>query len=96
MLKTTKEFINFSNNKLVLLRVLNSDDNAYYIHHNVLINQFTTFKDYWNEIKDKVESHTSGNYLPVTELFYFEFIVLDIDDELKVNPILKLISNLTN
>jgi len=89
-LTTNDTFINFSNNKIVFLRILTSDNNVYSIHHNVLINKYTTFEDYWNEIKDKIEIHTNS-YLPIESFIFLEYICVDIDKEIPNNPYLKLI-----
>ncbi len=90
-LVTNDDFTNFSKNKLVLLRVLTSDAKVYSIHHNILINEFTTFEDYWHECKDKIH-HFLEMYIPLEELIYFDYLVLDIDKEMNNNPLLKLIS----
>ena len=57
-LKTKK----FGNNKVVILQTI-INDKVYSLHHNVKINNKTTFKEYWNIIKDQIQVNYDKDYL---------------------------------
>lgn len=93
MLTMQEEFDNFSNNKLVYLTVESENGNHRTIHHTVLINKYTTFEDYWIEIKDDIQKNINDFYIPIESLINFKYTLINIDEEIKINPYLKVISS---
>ena len=60
-LKTDPRFYNFCNNKIIIVIAV-IDGVEYSYHHNVLINNSTLFKDYWNEVKDVIKPYFGEDY----------------------------------
>ncbi len=91
-LVTNDDFNTFSKHKLVMLRILNTDASVFTIHHNILINEFTTFEDYYEECKEEIFKLLES-YLSLEDIVYIDFLVLNIEKEMISNPMLKLISS---
>ena len=51
LLKQTNKFVQFCENKVILVIAEYEDGSQVSYHHNVLINNLTTFDMYWNKIK---------------------------------------------
>ena len=63
LLKRTDDFIKFGENKVIFIIAEFEDENQVSYHHNVLINNKTTFTKYWNQVKNHVtEKFIGGNY----------------------------------
>jgi regulator of RNase E activity RraB len=91
-LTTNEAFEEVCDNKLVLLQAWLDSDKIYTIHHAVLINKFTTFEDYWNEV---MKEAIKWDDLYDEDALRFDFIVINIDEEIKLNPQLNIISDIT-
>lgn len=60
-LNNDSRFVNFCNNKIIIVSaIINGLEYSY--HHNVLINNRTTFFMYWNSVKDVIKSNFGEGY----------------------------------
>ena len=80
--KQTNKFVQFCENKVILVIAEYEDGSQVSYHHNVLINNDTTFKKYWNQIKTHVnEKFISGNPgYPQTVVSVYKVLVWDSDN----------------
>lgn len=60
-LKKDPRFHNFGENKIIIVIAL-IDGAEYSYHHNVLINNSTLFKDYWNSVKNVIKPNFGEGY----------------------------------
>ena len=92
------EFINFCKNKVIFV-IGKTENYEVSCHHNVLINNSTTFEKYWKEIKDNVErlsdpsrkDRKSDDYGTINIFNYFEVRVLNVDEA--ANTTIKITKN---
>jgi len=60
-LTNDSRFIEFGYNKIIILSaVINGQEYSY--HHNVLINNLTSFQTYWNSVKDSIKGNFGEGY----------------------------------
>jgi hypothetical protein len=60
-LNNDPRFVNFSNNKIIIVSaIINGYEYSY--HHNVLINNLTTFNIYWDLVKDSIKPYFGEGY----------------------------------
>ena len=68
---TNKEFLNFGENKVILVNGKNKND-TFNLHHNVLLKNTTTFEQYWSKIKDILNERYEEGYaiegIPMVEI----------------------------
>ena len=60
-LMTNREFLSFGEHKVIIVNG-KMKDYTFNLHHNVLIKNDTSFKAYWNKIKDALESISERGY----------------------------------
>ena len=72
-LMITNEFNNLSKNKMVVLSAFTSENKIYTLHHNVLINDFTTFYIYWKEIQEEIYEFLE-NYIALVPKHWYQSI----------------------
>ena len=61
-LMNNKEFINFGFQKIIILTCMLDDFKEYNLHSNVLINNDTTFTEYYNEISNDLSGYYNLEY----------------------------------
>lgn len=70
-LMTNEEFLGFGKRKVIIVsgKVKNE---SFHLHHNNLINNDTTFTEYWNEVVDNLETRYDQGYaiegIPINEI----------------------------
>ena len=52
---TNKEFISFGGRKIIILFATNPNGTQFTIHHNILVDNYTTFDTYYSIIKPKIQ-----------------------------------------
>jgi hypothetical protein len=73
-LMNNKEFLKFGFNKVILVRAKMNETLTFSFHHNILINNNTTFNDYYNVVKDVIinqynkGAEYSTNIIPIFEI----------------------------
>lgn len=60
-LHNNPNFNTFGNKKIMMVHAI-FDDVEYSLHHNILIDSNTTFQDYWDKVKDIINSHYDEGY----------------------------------
>jgi hypothetical protein len=85
-LMNNKEFINFGEKKIIIVSALVNEAEFNY-HHNVLINNNTTFEEYYNSVKDIINTHYEYGY-PIDIIQNFKVRVWNLD--LKENENIKI------
>ena len=74
-LKKDPRFHNFGENKIIIVIAL-IDGAEYSYHHNVLINNSTLFKDYWNSVKNVIKPNFGEGYgsssIPVFKVWVWD------------------------
>lgn len=79
-LMNSKDFLNFGYNKVIIVRAKMNDTFTFSFHHNILINNNTTFNDYYDMVKDIIINHYNkgpeynDNIIPI-----FEILVWNVD-----------------
>jgi len=66
------KFIKFGENKVLILFVILNNGEYYTLHPNILINNKTKFKDYWDKVKNDFKSFSDKPYI------FEDFIYLNI------------------
>ena len=62
-LKSSEDFVNFGYKKVIFVMGYYQDFGEKSYHHNVLINNDTTFDEYWDKVKDYVhEKYVHGQH----------------------------------
>jgi hypothetical protein len=61
-LMNNDRFINFGFNKIIIVSVI-IHSQEYSFHHNVLINNNTTFEDYYNQVAEYIDIHYDSDYV---------------------------------
>ena len=54
-------FVNFGEHKIIIVSAI-INGHEYSFHHNVLINNLTSFQTYWNSVKDSIKSNFGEGY----------------------------------
>jgi hypothetical protein len=52
---TNKEFLSFGSTKIIILFAINPNGTQFTVHHNILVNNYTSFDTYYSIIRDKLE-----------------------------------------
>jgi hypothetical protein len=60
-LKYNDKFINFGYNKIIIVKAVNNKNSSYMLHQNILLNNNTTFREYYDKIKDHINNNYSNN-----------------------------------
>jgi hypothetical protein len=80
-LMNSNDFLNFGYNKVIIVRAKMNDTFTFSFHHNILINNSTTFNDYYDMVKDIIINHYNkgpeynDNIIPI-----FEILVWNVDN----------------
>jgi len=76
-LMSNKEFKDFGENKIIITSGI-YNNNEFNYHHNVNINNYTTFEEYYNEVKDIISTNYQDGY-PVDVIPEFKVKVWNMD-----------------
>lgn len=71
-------FINFGNKKVIITRG-SYNGKEYTMHHNILVDNNTTYQEFYDLIKDIIQEHYEYGY-PVFTLDYFKVRVWNMDE----------------
>ena len=101
-LKNDDRFINFGYNKIIIITAI-FDNFIFNFHHNVVINNDTSFEDYYLKVKDIINSHYDNEEESAFELDNiptFVILVWNIDNfknkHIKITSDARTISNKFN
>jgi len=75
------DFIKFGYNKIIIARPVMNSNSTYSFHHNILINNDTTFEEYYDSIKDIINNHSDmGSDFNDIIIPTFEILVWNVDN----------------
>lgn len=75
------KFLNFGKYKIIIIKAVINQNLSYMLHHNVLLDNNTTFKEYYDKVKDHINNNYSNNSTyPTEEIPYFEILVWNVDE----------------
>lgn len=81
ILMANDKFINFGNYKIIIVKAVFNLNFSYMRHHNVLLDNNTTFKEYYDKVKvkDHINNNYSNNSTYLTEeIPYFDILVWNV------------------
>jgi hypothetical protein len=73
-----KTFINFGYNKIIIITAICDGLIFNFLHHNILINNDTSFENYYLKVKDMINSHhvnDEGSSFEVNPIPIFKILV---------------------
>lgn len=80
-LMNNSKFLKFGNNKIIFVKAVINHNLSYMLHPNILLTNYTTFKEYYEEIKDNINTNYSDNSSYPSEMIpHFEILVWNVDD----------------
>ena len=93
-LRSNEDFTKFGNNKVIIVScIVNGQE--YSFHHNVLINNDTTFEEYYNEVVKYIDNHyDTDNFYGIEVIPEFKVKVWNMDNYL--NKDIKLTKKANN
>lgn len=75
------KFKEFGKNKIIIVKAVINHNLSYMLHPNILLTNQTTFKEYYEEIKDNINTNYSHNSSYPSEMVpQFEILVWNVDD----------------
>ena len=83
-LKTMDRFLDFGKNKVVIVSASIERERDYTYHQNVLINNETTFEDYYKQIENHINSANKLGY-KIEIINRFSVKVWNMDSQLNIN-----------
>jgi hypothetical protein len=61
-LMTNEKFLSFGKKKIIIITALTNDGTEYSFHHNVLLTNNTSFEDYYDSVKDIINTNYKDGY----------------------------------
>ena len=86
------EFLKFGYQKVIIVMAVVGKQ-TFSFHHNILINNNTTFKQYYNQIKDHINDLHDDGY-EINKVNYFKVLVWNVDHLANKKKRLKLLKML--
>jgi DNA polymerase type B, organellar and viral len=74
------KFTEFGNNKIIIVKAIINQNLSYSLHHNILLNNKTTFNEYYGKVKDHINNHYSNLAYQTDTIPQFEILVWNVDD----------------
>jgi hypothetical protein len=91
-LMNNKDFLKFGFQKIIILSVVLASDQEYNLHSNILINNNTTFKEYYSTISHELERYNNLQYGYHNELISrYQILTWNVDN--KQNMLIKQTHN---
>ena len=85
-LMSDKEFINFGYNKIIILSAVIATNQEYNLHCNILINNDTTFEQYYDEVVNDLSNYNNLEYgYHNEEILRYVVLCWNVDNEKNVN-----------